>query len=373
MDKNIFPKIIFPLLVFTLLFFFFVLVYNHNKEVKAQEEVGLVCDEEEIPIGEALEEARKLASAITGNSQAMFNSALSQIEAAKDLLDLADQCSADNCESGGCELVFLEPVKNFAGNIFRDDAVASNICPSYLTSGQVAASYSYSSSNPNLVNYQLAQADAPSDPPPNFRVLDEDDQPLPGCYDTDTYIVHFKWDSASDATGYKFRLTGSDGFDSGVHDLGNTFGVGWGNRKVDVNYTAEVWGYNVVGDGPMASLSFEVPSCGPDCEVLPCSGNPCPPEIVGKALTIGLAYLQIENSKKAIEDVIANRDDILDKLKEARKELEKCVTPAGELTEAEAREARTLIPCHEIKLQGALPGDKEDCDNPNNFYCCQFE
>jgi len=228
MDKNIFPKIIFPLLVFTLLFFFFVLVYNHNKETKAQE-VGLVCDEEEIPIGEALEEARKLASAITGNSQAMFNSALSQIEAAKDLLTLADQCSSDNC--------------NTDCNRWCIDADGDGIC--------------------------------------------SDDE----------------------------------------------------------------W----------------------NCEISDCSGNPCPPEIVGKALTIGLAYLQIENSKKAIEDVIANRDEILDKLKEAREELEKCVTPAGELTEAEAREARTLIPCHEIKLQGALPGDKEDCDNPNNFYCCQFE
>lgn len=224
MRKNIFFKVIIPLLFFLLLLSFLGLFYNHNKEAKAQYSVDLVCDEKEIPIGEAAAEATELVNVITQNAQDMVNSAMGQAVAARGLIELADQCNdASNCQTD-CDFI-----------------------------------------------------DADGD----------------GIVDT--------------------------------------------------------------------------------CDVRPCSGNPCPPQIVGKMLTIIFAYNNILGNQAAINNATQNRDDILEKLEEARKELEKCVTPAGELTEAEAAEAETLIPCHEVKYERALPEGKDDCDYPNNFYCCHFE
>ena len=135
--------------------------------------------------------------------------------------------------AGGRSVVFTNSNRNFNDLDFND--IASSI--------------------------KIESLSAPSAAPANFRVLGENDQTLPSCYDADTYIVHFKWGGASDAAGYRFQLTGSDGYNTGVRDYGNTFGVGFGSRKVDVTYTATVWGYNSSGEGPRSSLSFMVSRC----------------------------------------------------------------------------------------------------------------
>ena len=78
MTKKHFSKIIFFVLAFSLLFLSLALFYNHNKEVKAQE-VVLVCDEEEIQIGEALEDTKVFVNNVLGGALPVISSALDQV------------------------------------------------------------------------------------------------------------------------------------------------------------------------------------------------------------------------------------------------------------------------------------------------------
>jgi hypothetical protein len=212
-------------LIMPLIFLF--IIYNQKKEAKAQEEqVILVCDGDEIPIGEAIDETLAVGHDIINESQKMIDSSSDEIAAANQLLNLVDRCSATGCSSG-CD----------------------------------------------------------------------------------------------------YADTNNDGIDD-------------------------------------------------QCAVRGCSGTACP-EVKNDAqdvLTqIGNIYLQIENSKNAIDSDIGERGEILDKLEKSREELPKCVTPAGELTEAEAKEAQTLYTCKEALYERALPSGKTDCDNPKNFICCYYK
>lgn len=211
-------------LIVPLIFLF--IIYNQKREARAQEEqVMLVCDGDEIPIGEAIDETLAVGHDIIDNSQKMIDESLAEIDAAKELLELADQCTAANCHSGGC--------------IYAD--------------------------------------------------------------------------------------TDGDGVDD-------------------------------------------------QCTVQPCSGEACPTEEIQAALAkIESSYSEIKKSKEAIDADIGKRGEILNKLEKAREELPKCVTPAGELTEAEAKEAQTLYTCKEALYERALPSGKADCDNLKNFICCYYK
>jgi len=221
-------KILFLLLIFGFLFFFLNLFYNQNRKSEAQE-VELVCEGDEIPLGEVLDEALALAKVINDNVQTIYKSSLSQIDKAKSLFDFPDQCTVDNCQTS-----------------------CNKSCPDQ-------------------------DADGVCDP--------EEKQ----------------------------------------------------------------------------------------CTVNPCSGNPCPPEAENLVNQIQNYYNQIADAKGKIDGAVLKREEVIEKLGKVRKELAKCVTPAGELTEAEAREAKTLFTCQEAKYQRALPSGKTDCDNPNNFVCCHYK
>jgi len=207
---------------------FLFIIYNQKRETKAQEEqVMLVCDGDEIPIGEAIDETLAVGHNIINESQKMINSSLVEINAANDLLTLVDQCTVANCNSGGC---------------------------------------SYADTDGDSVNDQ--------------------------------------------------------------------------------------------------------------CIVQGCSGTACPVEkdLAQNDLNqIEIAYSGIVTSKNAIDAEIAKRPGIIAKLEEARAELPKCVTPAGELTEAEAKEAQTLYTCKEALYERALPSGKTECDNLKNFICCYYK
>jgi len=213
------------LLIVPLIFLF--IIYNQKREAKAQEEqVMLICDGDEIPIGEAIDETLAVGHDIIDNSQKMINSSLDEIAAANKLLDLADQCSSTGCSSG-CDYADTD-----------DDEV--------------------------------------------------DDQ----------------------------------------------------------------------------------------CTVRGCSGTACPEvknDAQGLLTQIQNSYSRIVTSKNAIDAEIAKRPGIIAKLEEARAELPKCVTPAGELTEAEAKEAQTLYTCKEALYERALPSEKTECDNLKNFICCYYK
>jgi hypothetical protein len=113
---------------------------------------------------------------------------------------------------------------------------------------------------------------------------------------------------------------------------------------------------------------------GDQCEISDCYGIPCPAGQADSLFNaISSSYAQIANSSSAISDSIPKRDDIIKKLDEARKGLAKCVTPAGEKTEAEAEVVKDLLTCQEAQYQRALPSGKTGCDNPNNFLCCYYK
>lgn len=107
------------------------------------------------------------------------------------------------------------------------------------------------------------------------------------------------------------------------------------------------------------------------CEVLPCSGQACPPygHLVAE---IQAAYNQIDAAQKEIVRLIEEeREPILDKLNEARPELAKCATPAWTLwAPTEPSDIKTVIMCREADFLLLLERG-EKCQSRINFLCCQ--
>ena len=110
------------------------------------------------------------------------------------------------------------------------------------------------------------------------------------------------------------------------------------------------------------------------CDMPTCGGDACPWGAISTQVSkIESLYNTINNSKRIIDETVAKRPDLIQRLNAVRAELAKCVTPGSlELEEGEIKDAKALYTCQEAKLQRALPEDKEDC-HPNNLFCCYFE
>lgn len=110
------------------------------------------------------------------------------------------------------------------------------------------------------------------------------------------------------------------------------------------------------------------------CNSPTCGGDACPWGAISTQVSkIESLYNTINNSKRIIDETVAKRPDLIQRLNLVRADLAKCVTPGSlELQEGEIKDAKALYTCQEAKLQRALPEDKEDC-HPNNLFCCYFE
>jgi hypothetical protein len=308
---------------------FLFIIYNQKREAKAQEEqVMLVCDGDEIPIGEAIDETLTVGHNIINESQKMIDASLVQINAANELLALADQCKAENCDTDcdaytyQCNPHPCEVVKAFSeGSSFA----TSNI-------KQLQLFFDLNSFLKLLVPSVRAACD------------DVSCNSVGGICCADTCIKWWEDENNCGSCGHICRA-------------GSTCGL---RLPGDYGSGAICWG-----------TCYD--TCT-GCTVLPCSGSPCPTGEISNALSqIQNSYSQIVASKNAIDDEITKGPGIIAKLEEARAELPKCVTPAGELTEAEAKEAQTLYTCKEALYERALPSGKTECDNLKNFICCYYK
>ena len=110
------------------------------------------------------------------------------------------------------------------------------------------------------------------------------------------------------------------------------------------------------------------------CSSTSCQGIPCPTgEIAGTMAVIETAYNQIENGEDEIADLTGGGEvfAIRQLLKQARKGLEECVTPANAYEE-ELQRFDFLLSCQEGRFQGVFTEEQERC-YPNNFFCCSFQ
>ena len=108
MAKKSFLKIILPLFIFSLSLGFY-LFYNQNKEVLAQEtpketeirhfEVGV-----EIPVGKVIDDTEELSEKILAEMENIFDNGLLEIERARALSPLPENCKASNCSSEAEEI-----------------------------------------------------------------------------------------------------------------------------------------------------------------------------------------------------------------------------------------------------------------------------
>lgn len=96
-----YKKIIFLLSILGLLFFAFTFPYNKEEGTLAQGEIIWDCGEE-IPIGEAIDEAIALVNTVTSNADQMLIRGGQQVASAYTIygLDLPNECKAENCTSG---------------------------------------------------------------------------------------------------------------------------------------------------------------------------------------------------------------------------------------------------------------------------------
>lgn len=115
-------KTIFLLFCIILLSIVFVFSYNKEKEISADEQLIWDCGEE-IPIGEAVDEAIALVNTVTSNADQMLVRGGQQVAAAyrTSEIDLPGECKADNCNTGCTESV--------TDTDFNDCA----ICPPVIT------------------------------------------------------------------------------------------------------------------------------------------------------------------------------------------------------------------------------------------------
>jgi len=297
-------------LIVPLIFLF--IIYNQRREAKAQEEqVVLVCDGDEIPIGEAIDETLAVGHTIINESQKMIVSSSAEIDEANKLLALADQCKAENCDTG-C------------------DSGTTTVDSPCMVAGPFGGP---------LV------ACAPWNCSPNSD----------GCYPCNVACWGLICCGANHINPW------TDNNNCGV--CGNVCPAGSTCGFVDSANPA-------AGAACWGTCSTAVHTC----DVKPCSGSACPTGEISNALTqIENAYSQIVASKNAIYAEIDKRPGIIAKLVVVRAELPKCVTPAGELTEAQAKEAQTLYTCKEALYERALPSAKTKCNNLKNFICCYYK
>lgn len=106
---NRFPRFILPFLVLSFLFLVSALYYNQNKkslageEVKAQEafeyDVTLVCEGDEIPLGQLVDEVLASTVTIANNLEETVSAGTDQVAAARDLFWLPEQCKEENCDT----------------------------------------------------------------------------------------------------------------------------------------------------------------------------------------------------------------------------------------------------------------------------------
>jgi len=344
-----FRKIIFFSLVFVSLLFFFNLFYNRGIETNAQKDVDLFCEGDEIPLGEALDDAIWLANIVSDNLKIVFDSSQTQLASAKSLFDLPEECKVENCQTR-CDISSSGQSKVFASD-----------------SPDGLESYALLSSN-TVLGYQLAQA-APLKP---------DNLPVnQACRADGTVDVTFRWNTnVANINLYDYWVWINIGGVSRSRFVGSFSSYLW--EELPSN-TAISWYVLVREKAHFANKNESVPTSFTSivctvCTILPCSGSPCPAGRADALLNqIDTSYNQISSSRTAISNAIPRRDNIIDLLNEARKGLSKCVTPAGADTEAEMREAENLLTCKEAQYEGALPSSKTGCDNPNNFVCCYFK
>lgn len=124
-----------------------------------------------------------------------------------------------------------------------------------------------------------------------------------------------------------------------------------------------------------------------ECDVLPCTGQACPP-YGGLLTTIQNAYAQIDAADKEIERLIKEERTptwitilMIDftALEISRIRLRNCVTPAeAYFSEEEAGQVEWLVTCQEAKylrLFDKVVEDEEEKEEGacylNNFYCCE--
>lgn len=132
------PKIFF-LLFLLLLFFGFGLLYNDKKEGLAQERAFMEC-EEEIPIGEIIEETFQFVKEVNQNVQTIYSTAPTQIGAAKTLAQLPEECKAENCDTN-CEMEYKLDCKGECDDVTVDDDDCSldpDECPFQNCTGSCA-------------------------------------------------------------------------------------------------------------------------------------------------------------------------------------------------------------------------------------------
>ncbi|MCH8741348.1 hypothetical protein IH779_00320 [Patescibacteria group bacterium] len=101
-----YKKFIFLLSILVLLLFAFTFPYNKEEGTLAQGEVIWDCGEE-IPIGEALDEAIVLVNTVTSNADQMLSRGGQQVASAYTIhgLDLPNECKAENCQAG-CDVTY---------------------------------------------------------------------------------------------------------------------------------------------------------------------------------------------------------------------------------------------------------------------------
>lgn len=95
-----YKKYIFLISVLGLLLFAFTFLYNGERETLAQEEMIWEC-EEEIPIGEAIDESIAMINSILSNADSMLSKGGQQVAAANRIynIDLPGACQASNCQT----------------------------------------------------------------------------------------------------------------------------------------------------------------------------------------------------------------------------------------------------------------------------------
>lgn len=115
-------------------------------------------------------------------------------------------------------------------------------------------------------------------------------------------------------------------------------------------------------------------ACKAGCEVS-CAGDPCPSDIKDLDLIgqITDAFDKISDIKTILEEITITKDEVLAKLEKARKELAKCVTPAGAYDpERAVEEIKLLYTCQAAKYLRILTEEQEKC-YINNFLCCYLK
>ena len=305
-----------------------------GNEVKAQEamDVTLVCEGDEIPLGELVEEVLASGKVIVDSLDLVGASGADQVEAAKQLFALPEECKAENCTPGCVEESYpCDPYDCVVGGITPEDKFASTYSPG---KGLLLALDSITSFKVETLGFLLAQA---------------------GC---DPVVCGGFGGICCGATCVKWWEDNNN-----CGSCGHVCNTGSCRLNIPGDYLsgADCWG-----------------TCWNTCTrcvTSPCTGDACPwTAISDKVSFIQGLYGNISNSQNLIETEMDKRDDYLKTLDEVREKLAKCVTPSlKELNEAEIKEAKVLYTCQEAAYERALPSGKEACDNPNNFVCCYFE